>query len=332
MKVFDNETLESLLWPASPGGVERRNLLAKVRWSYSRRTALEQCPRRYYYEYYGASARLASGDGDKATLRRLKALQNRHERAGTIVHLVISTYFRKAQSGEVWEPDRLCKWALGIFRKDWAYSRADPDGVSQPREHFPPVLLHEYYYRHSNAAAVCSETENRLAEAIHTFATSPRFAEFRVAGVVPGSLVEYRVTLQGLPCNVEGKLDLAYATASGGVIVDWKLGVSSDKGIDSLQLGTYALCGSHHFAAAPERISVYKAFLTSEEAVQFPVDDGVLANCRSRILQDAERMAAMQGYGERGIVEAFAPHATAAVCSMCPFKQVCPEGRAVLHA
>lgn len=291
VKVSATETHLPLRWQAVPAGAEFHDLVTKMRWSYSRRTVLEQCPRRYYYEYYGERASAASGDPNQPMLRLLKSLQNRHERAGTIAHLVISTYFRKARSGEVWAADRLCAWAQDIFRSDWTYSQTDPDGISQPTGRFPPVLLHEYYYRHPDASALCSEAEKRLVNGVYTFATSPRFAEFRLAGGMSDSLIEHRLTLQGLPCQVDGKLDLAFGSGGGGVVVDWKLGGSSNGGNDSLQLAVYALWASCHFACEPEAITVCKAHLATGDIAYFSVTERVLANARARIIQDAERMS-----------------------------------------
>jgi hypothetical protein len=321
-----------LLWqdPTPESGIG--GLLAKIRWSYTRRSVLEQCPRRYYYDYYGASARDAIADPNKTTLRFLKSLQTRYERAGTIAHLVVNTYFRRGQSGEVWEADRLCDWAQDMFRRDYTYSRTDPDGIARPTGRFPPVLLQEYYYRHPEAPALCAEVEERLVKGLRTFHTSVRFGEFRLAGISRGALIEHNLTLPGLRCRVDGKLDLAFTAGRSVTVVDWKTGDPSGSGDESLQLATYALWASCHFAAAAEAITVCKAFLNADVVVQFPVSESVLANARARILQDAERMAVLHDYGQRGKVEAFTPCAQASVCALCPFQEVCPEGRAVLYA
>jgi hypothetical protein len=131
---------------------------------------------------------------------------------------------------------------------------------------------------------------------------------------------------------VDGKLDLAFVKGRCVSVVDWKTGDASGDGDDSLQLAAYALWASHHFAAAADAIAVYKAFLTGDAIVRFHVSESALANARGRILQDAERMAVLHNYGQRGEIEAFTPCAQANVCALCPFQEVCPEGRAVLHA
>ena len=108
----------TLPWEEPPRDGLLRDLVSEIKWSHSRRTVFEQCPRRYYYEYYGAKA--GSSDPEKTVLRVLKSLQNRHERVGTIAHLVISTYLRKAQTGEIWTAERLANWARDMLLKDQA--------------------------------------------------------------------------------------------------------------------------------------------------------------------------------------------------------------------
>ena len=47
----------ALLTTDELGRADRSRELARIEWSYSRRVILERCPRQYYYEYFGASAR-----------------------------------------------------------------------------------------------------------------------------------------------------------------------------------------------------------------------------------------------------------------------------------
>jgi hypothetical protein len=58
----------------------------------------------------------------------------------------------------------------------------------------------------------------------------------------------------------------------------------------------------------------------------------VVARGQGRIVQDTERMLAMDRYGRAGQAEAFSPCAQAAVCALCPFQKACPEGRQCIDA
>lgn len=173
----------------------RREHVGEITWSYSRRGLFEQCPRRYYYTYFGSAARKSLAEPEKATLRRLKALQNRHERGGGLLHLAISTYFRRVQEGALMTSDQLVNWVLSIFHRDIVYSASDPDGQNSPRGQYPPVLLCEYHYRQGNVASLVADTEQRLVAAVRTFMSASVFDEFRRAGRHPGAFVEHRLRL-----------------------------------------------------------------------------------------------------------------------------------------
>ncbi len=310
----------------------RSEQVREITWSYSRRGLVEQCPRKYYYTYFGAAARKSLAEPEKATLRQLKALQNRYERGGALLHLAISTYFRRAQAGTPMSGEQLVDWVQSLFRRDVTYSASDPGGLSPLRGQYPPVLLREYHYHQADAEALVSGSEQRLVAAVRTFMNADAFDEFRRAGVRPGALVEQRLRLPGLPCKIDGRLDLAYQEAGQITIVDWKMGERDGSGSESLQLAAYALWAVEHYQVSPDAIRVCKAYLGTEEVEDFLVTESILVMARARIIQDAERMSALHPYGEQSIVDAFTPCAQQAICSLCPFQRVCPEGRNFLHA
>lgn len=303
--------------PVSP------SLLADMHWSYSRRSCLEQCPRRYYNTYFGANKRTAKQEAAKERLHFLKGLSNRYERTGALVHLAIKTYFRKAHTGTVWDAAQLVQFARRIFREDRRYSQGFHAGQRVPSSSFPPTLLREYYYQHLDADALCAEAEDRMVTAVHAFATDPQFAVFRTAGAQPTALVEHDIAIAGFPCHISGKIDLAYAADDGVTVVDWKLGSGDGTGSESLQLATYGLWAVHHFGCRPDQLRVCKVHLTSCEIVDFTVSDVVLAAARARILQDATRMADLHDYGQQALAEAFSPCLQPAICGLCVFEREC---------
>lgn len=310
----------------------RQEAIANVTWSYSKRSLFERCQRRYYYEYYGSSVALEGVDQEHATLRRLKAVEGRQERVGTLLHRGIATYLHRAQAGTPMAADDLIDWLVKIFRQDCAYSRADPDGVHPPGGHYPPVLLYEYHDRRPDVEHLVAESEQHLREGAQAFLTAQIFAPMREAGMRSDALIEQHLRLPGFPCKVDGRLDLAYPEAGGVTIVDWKSGVSDGDGTDSLQLAAYALWARAHYQVAPDAIHIYKAFLREAEVVTFAVTEHLLDQARARIIQDAERMAQVQHYGETGRVEAFTPCEQIGICRSCPFHSACPEGSTLLHA
>ena len=318
---------------ASPSPAPWGPDLTRVSWSHSRRSTLEQCARRYYYGYFAANKRTAKHDPLKEELHFLKGVQNRHLRTGTILHLIINTYLRKAQQGEIQGVERLVSWAHKLFAADRAYSRRYmEDGSLAHGEKYPPILLWEYLSGDTRADDLCDEAEGRLVAALRSFVMDDRYDAFRAGASEMGSLVEHGFRLPGFPCQVTGKVDLAYDHEGRVTVVDWKIGIGDGSGDDSLQLAVYALWAVDHFGCNTEMLRVCKVHFASDEVIDFRADAEVLAAARARVLQDAERMAVMDEYGRTGVAGAFTPCAHPAVCRLCPFCGVCPEGRHLVHA
>lgn len=313
-------------------GDSRVDAIRKVAWSYSKRTVLEQCTRKYYYSYFGGNKRLAKDDENKETIVMLKRLQNRYERVGQILHLVIGAYLRNSQKGNSWNADRLKNWASEIFEKDVAYSQ-DPSSMDISNDKYPPALLAEFYYELPDARELCLQVKKRLIQALDTFLNSEAVSQYRRGGSHVDAIIEKPFTItENLACKTEGRIDLAYFSENRFTIVDWKLGEEDNAGDDSLQLAVYALWAVQTYGYKPRSIRVCKIFLGSEKVVDFGCDDEVLAVARARILQDAERMLLLDRYGKDANANAFTPSAQKAVCRLCSFMKVCPEGKEVAYA
>lgn len=314
---------------SKPMGTDEKT--KRIVWSFSRRSTLEQCARRYYYEYYGASKKTAKNEENKNELHFLKHLQNRYERTGAILHLVVSHYLRKSQEGEILTFDRLGGWAKKLFDKDIetsiGYSKTTP-----PEGQYPPVILQELYYNIPDALALCHEAFDNVMQALRIFYTSSIYARFRDQGRETNSLIEYPFKIKKRSFRIDGRIDLAYRDNEKLVIIDWKSGSIDGGGEDSLQLSTYALWGVEYYSCSPKDIQVIKAFLRENEIVEFPVDDRLLNIAQARITQDVERMANLEKYGEEAVADAFSPCGQVGVCKLCAYQRLCPEGRSVIYA
>lgn len=313
----------------SPASLEAQ--LGSIDWSYSRRTVLNRCPRQYYFEYFGASKRQAEDDPSKRLLMDLKSLSNRDLRVGDLVHGSIARYFRAAQKGFLMSVGDLVPQAVARFRADRDYSRLLAAGQSDPPANQPEVVaLREYVYADPEVERLMDEAEARLRFALNAFGALPALEPFRFAGRGLDALVEWNISVRGLPCRVHGKVDLAFGTSSRAFVVDWKLGRVELAGEDSLQLAVYALWACQQFSCSPEHVKLIKAFLGSGEIREYQANHELMATARLRIVQDAERMAAVHDYGERGIVAAFTPASRRRVCAQCAYLRACPEGTEAL--
>lgn len=296
-----------------------------IEWSYSRRELFERCLLWYYFNYYGAKAGTAKDDPRKQELRFLKSLSNRHLRAGSIMHLVIRTYLRQLKDGEEWTLDRMLRWARDVYNADLQRSINYQRGITDINTDSRSVLLAEFYFNVPDAKLLWEESEARLITALTNFATHPDLEGFRLGAVHPQSLIEKNIRLREEHFRLKGQVDYAFPKGERNIVLDWKLG-SSSGGEDSLQLLSYALVAMKHFDCPPEALDLVKVHLEDGSVFYYRISDEEIRRAKARIIQDSQRMQAVDHYGRNGIASAFTPCGQPRVCSMCPFQQFCAKG------
>jgi len=298
-----------------------------IEWSYSKRDLLSKCNRRYYYHYYGFSKKTALEEPNKKIIQSLKDLDTIPLQVGNKLHLIIQTYFKKAQGGEVWSLDRLLNWAGKISREGLAYNRQynqnNPPSQSNPYK----KLLLEFYYQLKNAEESYAEAYSKLTNGLTNFYNSEIYEDFRNNGVSPEASVEKKFSLERWQYKVRGKIDLAYKKGNKIIIVDWKLG-NSEGGDESLQLLSYATSASQEERIPPENIQICMAHLNPNVATEFPVTNENLSNAEARIAQDVETMTYLDGYGRVAALDAFSRCDQLRICASCQYQTIC-HGRAI---
>ena len=296
----------------------------QLEWSFSKRGVLEQCPRKYYYQYYGSNLKTAKNDPDKEILHFLKKLQNRHLRTGDILHYVIRWYLMKLQKGEHLSLDSLLQWALRDLHKDIEYSQQYKHGTPLPEVKYPPTLLLEFYYGQTDVEFLCSEAEERLIRALTNFVESQNFTQFREGVTDRSALIEKSARIKNDYFTISGKVDLVFWKGDKYVIVDWKTGGlnSSD---DSLQMLAYALWAKYKFECPLDTIILHRVYLDNNTFSTFHVDEKDMVRAEGRILQDLDRMQEVDNYGMQGLVEAFTPCAQPKICELCQYQEICPK-------
>ena len=291
------------------------------RWSYSRRNRLEQCPRRYYYEYYGANSRTAKAEPNKDILRTLKALDSRHLLAGKILHQVICQYLKRAQKGDSWSNAEVLQYAKQQFRQQSHYlSYANASNMS----HRKGITRLEFYYGFGDALALYESVENKFLLAIENFLLHPKFSTLRFSGSQTNALIEQHLSYKNASFEISGRLDLLYFHSDRISIVDWKLG-DSGEGEDNIQLFAYTLSALQKFNYSLDQIDLYEAHLASGTVSRFAICNRTIRRTKGCIIQDLQRMRAIDIYGQSAEVNAFDPCAQPKVCQLCPFQQICPK-------
>ena len=222
----------------------------------------------------------------------------------------------------MWNSDRMTNWAKDIFSEDHRFSKSYRRGDELPKGKYPPVLLREFYYNENDAEDTYHTTEERLIQAILTFAKDESLNEFRVWGASSSSVVEGKIEQYNPLGKITGQVDLAFQYQGLTKVIDWKLG-GEEKGEESLQLSVYGLWATDYYKCKPEDLRVMKIHLSKGHVTFFKVNADVLANATARIIQDMNRMEVMNMYGRRGNQAAFTPCLQASVCRLCSFYEVC---------
>jgi len=308
-----------------PATRARSRKMSLPEWSHSRRSTFERCLLWYYRLYYGARKGTAHAEQHKDLLRFLKTLSNFNLRAGEILHFVIRTYLRRLKEGDAWTLERVLSWSQEIYEHDFEFSRNYTHGTPLPTDDNAPVLLSEFYYGSLEAESEWRQSAARLRDALTNFITNPNFEQFRLGAMHPASLIEKTVRVKEESFRLRGQIDLAYPEGERNIIVDWKIGESNGEGSESLQLLSYALAAVNELHCAPESIELYKVHLGDSVVSPCTPTGNDIRKARARVIQDTERMQAMDEYGRNAVAEAFTPCEQYRVCQMCPFKALCPQ-------
>ena len=295
--------------PKAPQGV-------RVDWSFSKRQLLFQCPRKYYYQYYGASARTAKSDPNKSLLREAKSFKNLNLRAGEIVDIVIQTFLTKEKARD-WSEDRLISWAYSMLETDRQFNRGK---ITQKEGAFPLPRLMEFVWQFPDAENRFEKAKEKIVTAIRNFYRSPAYEKFRT---VNGTLeTQKKVTVWIDGSRAVGKIDVAMEETDCLHILDWKLGKQGSAD-EHLQVGFYGLWALRT-SAATRAVRLYMAYL-GDGIVQehaFPGAVNELA-VKGRIVQDLNILRDLHPYGAEGRSRAFTPCLQPRICELCQFRKVC---------
>ncbi len=293
-------------------------------WSYSRREDLEICPRKYYYDYYGANRKTAKDEENKEALIQAKTWKSRHLRTGEILHLVIRTYLNNRRNGNSWTTNGLIDWAKKIFRDDRLYSSGRLSQAEILKRKYQPTPLLEYCFQLKDAEALCSEAEERLVQAIKNFVTRPELTLFHSGAKHSRAAIEKTLIFKNESFRGRGQIDLVYPNNDKMVIADWKIGTSGGAE-ESLQLAFYGLWAVNEYKCNLDKVELFRVDLSEVKVTKYSFTAISLNRAKARILQDLEGMHLLHRYGVNANAKAFTPCAQPKICALCPYQKICPK-------
>ncbi len=294
----------------------------KIAWSFSKIGTLRQCPRKYYYQYYGSKKRKALNEGSKETLIFLSKLSNKHLVSGSIIHTVIATYLKKRRDGDEWDLNRLNGWSKKLLSESILFSENLRDGISDVRL-YPPDVLKEVYYSKVELSELKEEIETKIENNLTNFYESEKFDHLKSGASKHGALIERRASFSlDDSTKIDGQIDVAFKENDKTIIADWKTGKIEYQDT-SLQLLTYALWMIEKEGLSLDQISIQKAYLQEDKVEELEFSEKHLFRARTRILQDVEIMRGLHEFGNEAISDAFTKCNQQKICDLCPFQEVC---------
>jgi len=318
------ELVQPSLFEGFDIGVARRSESEMLDWSPSKRGQLEQCPRRYYYQYYGDPLEIVAGQ--MASLKFYRKLTNSWMLAGILLHQKIKELFGVWKSSGTVEANR---FVIDVAQRWQRVRESSVQFVRSGNYREPPAraLLMEFVFADSAANKMWREAGERLEKALRGFLTLPGIGPFRAGGLVDGAVIEKRVLVEGPGFRMRGQIDLAWRGNGRVTVADWKSG-NRESADSDLQLLAYALAVRNRFDCALDEIDLFRVELGSGRVVPLTVNQQEAARAKARMAQDTALMIDLHKYGKRAIIEAFTPTGSPNICRLCPYQRICPGSEA----
>jgi hypothetical protein len=292
-------------------------------WSNSRDATFRECPRRYYFRYYGSwGGWSASAEPRTRKLYVLKQLRTRHMWAGAAVHECIKASLRDTRRGvEPMSAEDAVEAALSAMRTEYLASKRrdywlDPKGCG----------LFEHEYGLAVPAAAWKEIAAHVARCLRAFYASDLYGRIRAMPADAWLDVEDFSSFDLDGTKVHVVLDFSCREGDGVAIWDWKTGKAGGARNDR-QLACYGLYAVERWGVAPERVRAAELNLASGKVRERRLTSSDLDSVRAHIRASASDMRSLLDDPEANSAreERFPFAANDRSCRFCNFRSACPR-------
>lgn len=291
-------------------------------WSLSRDRTFQECPRRYWFQYYGAWGGWAPDAPKEAReLYLLKNITNLHLLAGDCVHRAIERVLAEWRRGQRSDPEAVVAWCKREMQRALEESRR---GLwrENPKRH---VRLFEHHYGPAPDRAALEKIAAKVGGSVRGFFQSQAFAVVKESDVALWLPVETLDSFLFEGTKVFAVPDFALRRDGEVVLFDWKTGRKDERNDD--QVALYALFAAAKWGADPARVRGAPVYLLDGGRFEpQPVTAADMARVGARMRASIAEMRRRLADPERNDArrERFEP-TPGAVCARCPFRAVCPE-------
>jgi CRISPR/Cas system-associated exonuclease Cas4 (RecB family) len=294
-------------------------------WSQSRRSMFRECPRRYFWNYYGAhNGWLRDAPEEARTAWRLKKISNLHMTLGNVVHDVAAEAIQRVRGGgDVPSGPELIEAGRSRMNRAWQQSRQREDWERNPGRH--PMMM-EFYRGTGPSQDLVVKIRERLYACLRHLPASESFREAVESPQVEVKEVDRLDYLDLNGIKLYARPDLLYRLGDAWRIVDWKTGGRAAG--HAAQLRTYAVYLRERPDLPAGPIIGRLEYLSDGESISVPITDRDIAEERRAIQDSVENM---RTYLAEPLRNAAKPMSEFPLtdnrrwCSSCNFFELCED-------
>ncbi|MDH3215803.1 MAG: PD-(D/E)XK nuclease family protein [Candidatus Krumholzibacteria bacterium] len=292
-------------------------------WSVSRDSVFRECPRKYYFNYYGHWGGWQS-DADRRTrqIYVLKQLKNRATWIGQVVHACIARSLHNVSRGvPLLAVDEIRSITLSGMRRDF---RDSTDG-----RYWQKPRVYHGFFEHEYDVEVSKEEWKEAADTIDhclkTFYESETFEALRTLDSKDYLEVE-EFSSTGLDgVEISNKLDCATRERDLAIVWDWKTGRrEADTGL-SLQMACYAYYAKQAFRVDLAHVETRRFDLYRNKLHKDSIRENAMQEMLDYVRGSMKDMLGLLDDPDRNVAreERFQKVERSAVCLKCNFLKVC---------
>ncbi|MHC4223166.1 MAG: PD-(D/E)XK nuclease family protein [Planctomycetota bacterium] len=293
-------------------------------WSFSRSRSFTDCPRKYWFHYYGSWGGWApDAPAEARELYRLKQITGLHLIAGDTVHRAIERALQGLARGADPDAERAVAWCKSEMQRGLLESR-DGLWMENPKRY---TRLFEHQYGPAPTRETLARIATKVGTSMRNFFTSQSFGIIRETDPAQWLPMETLDSFQFEGTKVFAVPDFACREGGEVLLFDWKTGRRDARNTDQVVL--YALFAAAKWGADPDKVRAAPVYLL----------DGGAFDASAATVEDRERVSTLM----RTSIEAMRARLTdpernvarkedfeaapGTICRWCNFRGVCPHAR-----
>jgi hypothetical protein len=299
-----------------------REFKNRFNWSVSRDSVFQDCPRQYYFQYYGSWGGWEFDAPDRIRkLYILKQLKGRAMWIGQVVHDCIKRSLDNVSRGiSVLPVEEILSITRDRMRQDFRSSRSGAYW-DNPRHN---CGLYEHEYDLSVTDDQWREAADRVDRCLKIFYASDTYQHLFAVPREDFLEIEQfsKFDLDGDEVTI--KLDCAIREHDSIVIYDWKTGRSEQVGL-SFQMACYAYYASNIYRIPVKNVVTRRFELLRNEIHEARVSEASLDELLGYIRGSIKDMKSLLDDPEKNIAseERFTKIEKREICYRCNFLKVC---------